>query len=192
MFHAGTSLFTGCKMRYADPYTFDDVINDFRTSQSCSATAAGRSGSTSRNSSQRSSRTSISTSPAFRRVSSSNTSRLCASSAAKFLFGSDFPGVPGIRKNYDVLASLIADEEAMHNIGFRNAYDLFGFWKEGLFEVRDETRYSGWSTTAAEKYRGVIPDDRWHEPYMPMEEVRGRNEAYALLRRPEGYGGYSA
>ncbi len=24
---------------------------------------------------------------------------------------------------------------------------------------------------AAEAYRGVIPDDRWHEPYMPMDEL---------------------
>jgi GNAT superfamily N-acetyltransferase len=26
---------------------------------------------------------------------------------------------------------------------------------------------------AAEKYRGVIPADRWHEPYMPREELDG-------------------
>ena len=26
---------------------------------------------------------------------------------------------------------------------------------------------------AAEAYRGVIPADRWHEPYMPMEELDG-------------------
>ena len=25
---------------------------------------------------------------------------------------------------------------------------------------------------AAEAYRGVIPADRWHEPYMPREELR--------------------
>jgi GNAT superfamily N-acetyltransferase len=25
--------------------------------------------------------------------------------------------------------------------------------------------------TAAEAYRGVIPDDRWHEPYMPAPEL---------------------
>jgi N-acetylglutamate synthase-like GNAT family acetyltransferase len=25
---------------------------------------------------------------------------------------------------------------------------------------------------AAQAYRGVIPPDRWHEPYMPMEELR--------------------
>ena len=26
---------------------------------------------------------------------------------------------------------------------------------------------------AAEAYRGVIPEDRWHEPYMPAEELDG-------------------
>jgi GNAT superfamily N-acetyltransferase len=26
---------------------------------------------------------------------------------------------------------------------------------------------------AAEAYRGVIPGDRWHEPYMPMSELEG-------------------
>jgi GNAT superfamily N-acetyltransferase len=26
---------------------------------------------------------------------------------------------------------------------------------------------------AAEVYRGVIPEDRWHEPYMPLEELDG-------------------
>ena len=25
---------------------------------------------------------------------------------------------------------------------------------------------------AAQAYKGVIPDDRWHEPYMPMQELR--------------------
>ncbi len=25
--------------------------------------------------------------------------------------------------------------------------------------------------SAAEAYRGVIPADRWHEPYMPMSEL---------------------
>jgi N-acetylglutamate synthase-like GNAT family acetyltransferase len=27
---------------------------------------------------------------------------------------------------------------------------------------------------AARAYRGVIPEDRWHEPYMPMEELKGQ------------------
>ena len=25
---------------------------------------------------------------------------------------------------------------------------------------------------AAQAYRGIIPIDRWHEPYMPREELR--------------------
>src|ERR1700704_3000496 len=25
---------------------------------------------------------------------------------------------------------------------------------------------------AARAYKGIIPEDRWHEPYMPMEELR--------------------
>ncbi len=25
---------------------------------------------------------------------------------------------------------------------------------------------------AAQAYKGIIPDDRWHEPYMPVEELR--------------------
>ena len=30
---------------------------------------------------------------------------------------------------------------------------------------------------AAEAYRGVIPADRWHEPYMPREELRHEIES---------------
>lgn len=26
--------------------------------------------------------------------------------------------------------------------------------------------------SAAQAYKGVIPSDRWHEPYMPMEELK--------------------
>lgn len=29
---------------------------------------------------------------------------------------------------------------------------------------------------AARAYKGVIPADRWHEPYMPVEELRGEIE----------------
>ena len=27
---------------------------------------------------------------------------------------------------------------------------------------------------AAQAYKGVIPADRWHEPYMPLEELKGQ------------------
>jgi GNAT superfamily N-acetyltransferase len=32
---------------------------------------------------------------------------------------------------------------------------------------------AGIVNSAAEAYRGVIPADRWHDPYMPMEELDG-------------------
>jgi N-acetylglutamate synthase-like GNAT family acetyltransferase len=34
---------------------------------------------------------------------------------------------------------------------------------EAIFEIIND---------AAAAYKGVIPDDRWHEPYMPVEEIR--------------------
>lgn len=34
---------------------------------------------------------------------------------------------------------------------------------------------------AAEAYRGVIPADRWHEPYMPENELRGEIAAGVLF-----------
>ncbi len=36
--------------------------------------------------------------------------------------------------------------------------------REAIFEIVN---------AAAEAYRGVIPADRWHEPYMPMAELEG-------------------
>ena len=37
---------------------------------------------------------------------------------------------------------------------------------------RDFAAIRGIINDAAEAYRGVIPDDRWHEPYMSAEELR--------------------
>ena len=31
---------------------------------------------------------------------------------------------------------------------------------------------------AAQAYRGGIPADRWHEPYMPREELAGRQHGF--------------
>ena len=36
---------------------------------------------------------------------------------------------------------------------------------------------------AARAYRGVIPADRWHEPYMPAEELRAEMAALAAEQR---------
>jgi len=172
MFHAGTSLFKGAKMRYADPYTFDDVINDFpdlkvvlchggrgfwyaiaeylaRTFKNVYIDISGLP-------------------PKNLLQYFPNLPRF----PNKFLFGSDFPGVPGIRKNYETIRGLLKDDGMMRLIGFENAYELFGFWKEGIFEIKDEERIFTVVNDAAMKYRGVIPEDRWHEPYMPLGEVR--------------------
>ena len=40
---------------------------------------------------------------------------------------------------------------------------------------------------AAQAYRGIIPADRWHEPYMPMEQLLDQGEVighvYKVSRR---------
>jgi GNAT superfamily N-acetyltransferase len=42
---------------------------------------------------------------------------------------------------------------------------------------------------AAEAYRGVIPADRWHEPYMPMQELEGEIAAGVAFWGYEEAGG---
>jgi GNAT superfamily N-acetyltransferase len=54
--------------------------------------------------------------------------------------------------------------------------------EEGIVEVRDEEEIFSVVNDAARRYKGVIPEDRWHEPYMPMEEVQ------AELKRMRIYG----
>jgi len=171
MFHAGTSLFKGAKMRYADPYTFDDVISDF-PDLTVILCHGGRgfwyhiaefmvkrfenvfidiSGLPPKNLLQYY--------PSMKNYKH------------KFLFGTDFPGVPGIRKNYEKITDLIKDEKVMESIGFRNAYDLLGFWKEGIFSATDLPELYGVVNDGAQNYKGIIPEDRFKEPYMPMEEL---------------------
>jgi predicted TIM-barrel fold metal-dependent hydrolase/ribosomal protein S18 acetylase RimI-like enzyme len=172
LFHAGTSLFKGAKMRYADPYTFDDIINDFadlkivlchggrgfwyaiaeflaRTFKNVYIDVSGLP-------------------PKNLLQYFPNLLRF----PQKFLFGSDFPGVPGIRKNFETMSSLINDKDIMQLIGFQNAYDLFGFWKEGIFEIRHEGDIFEVVNDGAQRYKGIIPQDRYHEPYMSVEELR--------------------
>jgi len=171
MFHAGTSVFPGCKMRFADPYTFDDVISDF-PGLSIVLCHGGR-GFWYHIADFLAKRFEH----VYIDVSGLPPGRLLQyfpsmkQNSGKFLYGSDFPGVPGIRKNYDVLAGLLEDDEASYNIGFRNAYDLFGFWKEGIFEEREADEILKVVNDGARKYRGVIPADQWKDPYMPFQEL---------------------
>lgn len=38
---------------------------------------------------------------------------------------------------------------------------------------------------AAQAYKGIIPEDRWHEPYMPLEELRHEIEDGVIFWGPE-------
>ena len=54
---------------------------------------------------------------------------------------------------------------------FSNAYDLYGFWNEGLFGIEDKNEILPVIADGSKRYREVIPGDCWHEPYMPMTEL---------------------
>jgi len=43
---------------------------------------------------------------------------------------------------------------------------------EEIIEIRDEKQIFKVVNDGAMRYKGTIPDDCWHEPYMPMDEVR--------------------
>jgi hypothetical protein len=136
MFHAGTSLFKGAKLRYSDPYTFDDVINDFPDMKivlchggrgfwyQIAEFLAKSFGNVYIDISGLPPNNLLNYWPSMKRF------------AHKYLFGTDFPGVPGIVKNVNKLRELVKDDGVMEMICFQNAYNLFGFWKEGIFEVR--------------------------------------------------------
>jgi predicted TIM-barrel fold metal-dependent hydrolase len=129
MFHAGTSMFRGAKMRYADPYTFDDVINDFPgmkvvlchggrgfwyhiaefLAKSYKNVFIDICGLPPKNL--------LKYFPSMKKFSH------------KYLFGTDFPGVPGIRKNFNAIKELVQDDKVMERIAFKNAVELFGFWE---------------------------------------------------------------
>jgi predicted TIM-barrel fold metal-dependent hydrolase len=131
-FHAGTILFKGAKIRYAGrSFTFDDIINDFPdlTIVLCHggrgfwyeiAEFLARK--------FKNVYIDISGLPPRNLL---NYFQNLVRFPQKFLFGSDFPGVPGIRKNFEDMSMVIDNKEIMRLIGFQNAYDLFGFWKEG-------------------------------------------------------------
>ena len=171
MFHAGTSLMRGAKMRFADPYTFDDVINDF-PNLIVILCHGGRSFWYHIAEFMVKNHENV-----FIDVSGLPPKNLLQyypslkKSKHKYLFGSDFPGVPGIRKNYEVLKRILEDEEALELIGFRNAYNCFNFWKEGVFGVNNVPEIYQVINDAAYRYKGFIPEDLYNEPYMSMEEL---------------------
>jgi predicted TIM-barrel fold metal-dependent hydrolase/GNAT superfamily N-acetyltransferase len=182
MFHAGTSPIKGSKMRYSDPYTFDDVISDF-PDMKVVLCHGGRGFwyQVAEFMAERFDQVYIDVSG----LPPQNLLQYYPSmekNARKYLFGTDFPGVPGIRRNFDAIRHLLSDDAVTEAIGFTNAYDLFGFWNRGIFEARDSEEIFPVVNDASQRYKGVIPEDRYHEPYMPMEELLGE------MRRMRFYG----
>ena len=43
---------------------------------------------------------------------------------------------------------------------------------EEIVEIRDEGQILTVVNQGAMRYKGVIPDDCWHEPYMPLAELK--------------------
>ena len=124
MLHAGTSIFKGTRLRHADPYTFDDVATDF-PELTIILCHAGRgfwyhiaeflirrhknvyidvSGLPPKNL--------LKYYPSMGRLSH------------KFIFGTDFPGVPGVKKNIDAINELPISAEAKERIFYKNAVNL--------------------------------------------------------------------
>jgi predicted TIM-barrel fold metal-dependent hydrolase len=127
MLHAGTSIFPGTRLRHADPYDFDDVAVDFPTLKLILCHGGrGFWYQLAEFMIQRHDRVWIDLSglppknllryyPKLEKLNE------------RFLFGTDFPGVPGIAANAEAIAALGLKEAALENIFFRNAAALLGF-----------------------------------------------------------------
>ena len=129
MMHAGTSVFPGTKLKHAEPYTFDDVAADFPelTIILCHA-GRGFWYHIAEFLIRRHENVYIDVSglpPKNLLTYYPNMERL----SDKFMFGTDFPGVPGVRKNIDVINSLPLSEESKEKIFFKNAINVLKFWK---------------------------------------------------------------
>ncbi len=124
MLHAGTSIFKGTKLRYADPYTFDDVAADFPdlTLILCHA-GRGFWYNIAEFLIRRHKNVFIDVSglpPQNLLKYYPNMEKL----SDKFIFGTDFPGVPGIAKNANIIKSLSLSQESLEKIFFKNAIKI--------------------------------------------------------------------
>jgi GNAT superfamily N-acetyltransferase len=59
----------------------------------------------------------------------------------------------------------------METIDLENANSLSGSRNEDIAEVTDAREIASVVNDAARRYQGVIPEDCYHEPYMPVGEV---------------------
>jgi len=131
MMHAGTSVFPKTKLRFADPYTFDDVAADF-PELTIILCHAGRGFwydiamfMIKRHQNL------------FIDISGLPPQKLfeyypgLTKSIDKFIFGTDFPGVPGISKNVEKIKNLGLNVDSLKSIFYRNAVNVLKFWEEG-------------------------------------------------------------
>jgi predicted TIM-barrel fold metal-dependent hydrolase len=126
MVHTGSSIFPGSKLKYGDPLLMDDVASDFpglpvilcHAGRGIWYEAAALLARIHQN--------------VWLDISGLPPARLTTylpgleALAGKVLFGSDWPGVPGIRTNADAVAALGLGAEAVEAILWRNASALFG------------------------------------------------------------------
>jgi uncharacterized protein len=126
--HCGTSTFPGSSNKYADPVLLDDVLRDFRTLNI--ALAHGGRGWWY----DAAAFMALSNDRVWLELSGLPPSRLKSYYARhdwprltrKMIFGTDWPGVPGIAKNARAIAALCPDEETAGLVLAGNAVNVYG------------------------------------------------------------------
>lgn len=127
VFHTGTSIFPGAANRYADPGLIEPVAQDFpgltivlahggrrRWFQDAAAQALARPNTW----------IEISGLPP-KKISTYWSESDLPLLATKFIFGSDWPGVPGIRSNAWEIARLGLPHETLERMFYRNAVSIY-------------------------------------------------------------------
>ncbi len=129
MMHAGTSIFPGTKLKHADPYTFDEIASDFPdlTIILCHA-GRGFWYHIAEFLIRRHENVYIDISglpPKNLLKYYPNLDKL----SDKFLFGTDFPGVPSVSKNIETIKSLPISDNSKEKILYKNAKKILNFWE---------------------------------------------------------------
>jgi predicted TIM-barrel fold metal-dependent hydrolase len=129
MLHAGTSIFPGTRLRHADPYDFDDVAVDF-PELNLVLCHGGRGWWY-----QLAEYMVMRHENVYIDVSGLPPKNLLtyypkmAKLSQRFLFGTDFPGVPGVAANAEKIAALGLSESELENILAANAARLLPDFK---------------------------------------------------------------
>lgn len=124
MLHAGTSVFPGTRLRHADPYDYDDVAVDF-PALNLVLCHGGRSFWF-----QLAEYMVIRHKNVYIDISGLPPKNLLryypkmGKLHHKFIFGTDFPGVPGVAANTERISALDLTEDALENIFINNARRL--------------------------------------------------------------------